>query len=281
MNILTFDLEDWFHILDFEETQYPEQWSKFENRIEKNTERILELLERKNVRATFFCLGWVAQQYPKLVQKISLKHELACHSMDHQLLHLQNREQFKVDLRKSVSILEDLTGKKVNAYRAPGFSLTRDHAYVFEELNQLGIGIDCSIFPAKRNHGGISDFPFNRPCIIAGSDFEILEFPLNTVSFLSKKIVFSGGGYFRLLPYSFIRSKMKSSDYVMTYFHPRDFDPGQPKLNNLSLRRRFMSYVGLNSSFRKLEMLLNEFEFTNIEEAAKLIDRMVLEKVKF
>ena len=93
MNILTFDLEDWFHILDFEETARPAQWSNFESRIEQNTDRILQLLEKHNLTATFFCLGWIAEKYPSLIKKVSAKHELACHSMDHQLLYLQNKEQ--------------------------------------------------------------------------------------------------------------------------------------------------------------------------------------------
>ncbi|MBK6987993.1 MAG: polysaccharide deacetylase family protein [Bacteroidetes bacterium] len=280
MNILTFDLEDWFHILDFEETARPAQWSNFESRIEQNTDRILQLLEKHNLTATFFCLGWIAEKYPSLIKKVSAKHELACHSMDHQLLYLQNKEQFKDDLKRNVSVLENLSGKKINAYRAPGFSISREHGYVFEELNRLGINIDCSVFPAARNHGGISDFPVQRPCTLAGSGFEVTEFPINTRSFLSKQIVFSGGGYFRMLPYPLIHKWMKQSDYVMTYFHPRDFDPGQPRLDNLSMKRKFMSYVGLSSSHDKLERLLSDFKFMSLGQAYESLDLKSLPKVK-
>jgi len=280
MNILTFDLEDWFHILDFEDTAQPAQWEKFESRIENNTERILLLLEKHNLTATFFCLGWIAEKYPALIRRISEKHELACHSMDHQLLYLQNKEQFKDDLKRNVSILQDLSGKKISAYRAPGFSISREHGYVFEELNKLGIKVDCSVFPARRNHGGIADFPFQSPCTLSGAGFEVTEFPINTRTFLSKPIVFSGGGYFRLLPYWLINSWMKQSDYVMTYFHPRDFDPAQPRLNNLSMKRKFMSYVGLASSHDKLERLLSDFKFMSLGQAYKSLDLKSLPKVK-
>lgn len=270
MNILTFDLEDWFHILDFGRTENPDQWDKFESRIEANTERLLKLLEAKKIRATFFCLGWIAEKYPHLIRRIAERHEIACHSMNHQLLYKQSKSDFVEDLKKSVGLLRSLSGQSVNAYRAPGFSLGKEHGYVFEELNKIGISIDCSVFPARRNHGGIPDFPFSRPCKISGDNFEVVEFPMNVIPFFGKKIVFSGGGYFRLMPYSFIKNQMEKASYVMTYFHPRDFDPGQPMLEGLPYKRRLMSYVGLNSSFRKLEQLLNDFEFVSVGEGARL-----------
>lgn len=281
MNILTFDLEDWFHILDFKDTAHPSQWGNFESRVERNSERILELLEKHNLQATFFCLGWIAEKYPQLVRRIAKNHELACHSMDHQLLFSQSREDFKADLHKCVSILEALSGKKIDAYRAPGFSISNEHSFVFEELNREGISIDCSVFPAKRNHGGIADFPYQKPCKVIGDSFEVVEFPINTVPFLTKQIVFSGGGYFRLLPYSFVKNWMTKSDYVMTYFHPRDFDPDQPKLKGLSLKRKFMSYVGLNSSLEKLDNLLTDFDFVSLKKAYSQLDINHLPIVKF
>lgn len=271
MNVLTFDLEDWFHILDFNETAKPEQWLNFESRVEVNTDRILNLLEKKNLKATFFCLGWVAQRFPELIKKISLKHEIACHSMNHQLLQLQSRAEFVNDLKEATHLLEDITGNKIISYRAPGFSLDKDHYFVFEELQKLKFEIDCSIFPAKRNHGGISDFEYQKPCRIVSNNFDLLELPLNTTKILSRKIVFSGGGYFRLLPYSFIKSQMKKTNYVMTYFHPRDFDPAQPMLKGLPFKRKLMSYSGLNSSYAKLERLLNDFDFVSVDQAKKLI----------
>ena len=276
MNVLTFDLEDWFHILDFNETAKPEQWLNFESRVEVNTDRILNLLEKKNLKATFFCLGWVAQKFPALIKKISLKHEIACHSMNHQLLQLQSRAEFVNDLKEATHLLEDITGNKIISYRAPGFSLDKDHYFVFEELQKLKFEIDCSIFPAKRNHGGISDFEYQKPCRIVGNNFDLLELPLNTTKILSRKIVFSGGGYFRLLPYSFIKSQMRKTDYVMTYFHPRDFDPAQPMLKGLPFKRKLMSYSGLNSSYAKLERLLNDFDFVSVDQAKNLITKSKL-----
>lgn len=281
MNILTFDLEDWFHILDYNETSHPSHWITFESRIENNTNRILDLLDKHNQKATFFCLGWIAQKYPQLIQKIATKHEIACHSMNHQLIPSQSKEQFIDDLKLSLSILENIIGRKVTIYRAPGFSLDKENLYVFKELSKLNITVDCSIFPAKRNHGGIERFPFKSPCRIIGEDFDILEFPINTISFFSKQIIFSGGGYFRLLPYFFIKSRMKNANYVMTYFHPRDFDPRQPMLKGLPLKRKFMSYVGLSSSFRKLDFMLRDFDFVTVGEAAASLSLEKLPVVKY
>ena len=107
---------------------------------------------------------------------------------------------------------------------------------------------------------------------MTGPGYEIVEFPINTKSFLKKQLIFSGGGYFRLLPYPLIRKWMKESDYVMTYFHPRDFDPDQPQLRNLSIKRRFMSYTGLKTSEMKLEKLLSDFQFISLEQAFETLN---------
>jgi hypothetical protein len=165
-------------------------------------------------------------------------------------------------------------------YRAPGFSFSRNHDYVLEELNRLEIKIDCSVFPVERNHGGIGDFPIQKPCLLYSNKFEIVEFPLNTALVFSKPIVFSGGGYFRFLPYPMIKNWMKQTDYVMTYFHPRDFDPGQPRLHNLPLKRRIMSYTGLDTSFVKLDKLFCDFKFVSLLKAYNSLDLALLPKVK-
>ena len=272
MNILTIDLEDWFHILDHPEVSSPSTWDQMESRIEKNTNRILELLETKNLQATWFCLGWVVKKYPSLIKKIAEKHELACHSVDHKLLYLQNSEVVKEDIRQNMQTLEDLTGKKVVAYRAPGFSFTRETKWIVNVLAELGFLYDCSVFPAIRNHGGYRGFPTSGPCRINYGGNEIKEFPMNTKLFAGRHFVFSGGGYFRLLPIELILELMKNSNYVMTYFHPRDFDADQPVLKSLPLIRKFMSYVGLKKSYSKLNRLLNEHKFIPVGEAALNID---------
>lgn len=139
-------------------------------------------------------------------------------------------------------------------------------------LIEHGIEIDCSIFPSSRAHGGYHTFIENRPCTINISGSTIREFPINVFHFLNARLIFSGGGYFRLLPYSILSQMFRTSDYVMTYFHPRDFDPAQPLIRDLSLVRKFKSYYGLHSAFHKLEKILEKFKFVDLDTANKSID---------
>ena len=278
MNILTFDIEEWFHLLECEMTADEKNWGNFECRIFENTERILDFLDLTNQRATFFCLGWIARKYPQIIRSIdSYGHQIGAHSDLHKLAYKQSKEEFINDLKVCVESIEKITGKKVNSYRAPGFSLKKENKWIFEELINLGIIYDSSIFPVKRAHGGFHEFPFQEPCIIKVSGNIIKEFPINTVSLLGRQIIFSGGGYFRLLPYNLIQYLVKNTNYMMTYFHPRDFDANQPVIENLNFLKKFKSYYGLKNSFSKFSKLIDENEFFSLEEADKNIN---WEKVK-
>ena len=273
MKILTFDLEEWFHILDNNETKTEESWNRYESRINDNTDRILEFLIKKKLSATFFVVGWVAEKYPNLLKKIdSLGFEIASHTYMHQLMYEQNSHQVNEDLKKSIQILEDNIGKKVTAFRAPGFSITEKNKWVFEVLLNNGITHDCSVFPANRAHGGMPKYGLAVPSKVSVNGNSLREFPINTISFFGRKLIFSGGGYFRITPYPIIRNWSKKSDYVMTYFHPRDFDPDQPMIKNLSITRKFKSYVGLKNCLGKLDKWVNDFDFIDLRSADKIID---------
>jgi len=273
MNILTFDIEEWFHILDHDSTKTENEWSNFEYRLESNMDKIFDLLDRKNQKATFFVLGWVAREFPDVLKKIhQMGFEIATHSDRHQLAYEQNRIQFNEDLKRSIQSIEDVIGQKVTTYRAPGFSVKKSNQWIFEDLVHNGIEIDCSIFPAERAHGGFEQFGVAEPALIEYAGKTLKEFPINTVNIAGKGIVFSGGGYFRFLPYWLIKRLMTKSEYVMTYFHPRDFDAKQPMINDLSLARKFKSYYGLEGAFSKLERLIDDFDFTDIATANESID---------
>ena len=282
MRILTFDIEDWFHILDNSETQSIADWSDFESRIDEGVERILFLLENSGIKATFFCLGWIAEKYPKVVRKISEKgFEIGSHSFAHQLIYSQSRLEFRDDLYRSICSIEDATGSKVKMFRAPGFSITEKSLWAFEELLQMDIEIDCSIFPARRAHGGIPNFDISKPSRLLINGEQMLKcFPINTVSIFGKRVVYSGGGYFRLLPYWYLDFRFLNDDYVMTYFHPRDFDAEQPLVPGLSLARRFKSYVGLGGALNKLSKLLSDHNFLSVGQAHDLIDWDTTQKIK-
>jgi polysaccharide deacetylase family protein (PEP-CTERM system associated) len=273
MHILTFDIEEWFHILDHADTRSEAEWNKFESRIHANCDRILDLLDRKKVKATFFCLGWVAEKYPEVIRKIDAAgYEIGTHSHMHQLAYEQDKKVFAADLSRSIQTLEDVIGKKVRSYRAPGFSLMQSNKWVFEALVAHGIEIDCSVFPAKRAHGGFEDFPTAQPSWVDLGGARLKEFPINLASVFGKSLVFSGGGYFRLLPLPVLKHFWSRSEYIMTYFHPRDFDAHQPMVPGLSKIRQFKSYYGLSAAMDKLEAIIDAFPMIDLLQAEREVD---------
>lgn len=281
MNILTFDVEEWFHLLDCDATRTEEQWKNYEVRIYDNVNRIFRLLDETNTKATFFIIGWIAKTYPDLVRTIAEKYQIGCHTMNHQLVWQQSKEEFKEDVESGVKLLEDITGKKVEVFRAPGFSIRESEAYAFEVLHDLGIKYDCSVFPAHHAHGGMPSFPKSTPAIIEYNGIEIKEFPVCFKTVLGKNIVFSGGGYFRLFPYSLIKHWTKQSgNYLLSYIHPRDLDSGQPVIESLPYKRKFKSYVGLKGAEAKLHRWLDDFDFVDIETANRKIDWAQAQRVK-
>jgi polysaccharide deacetylase family protein (PEP-CTERM system associated) len=270
MNILTFDIEDWFHC-DFISDN--STWSKYETRIHESTNRILQLLEFKNIKGTFFILGWIAENYPEVVKEIHKKgHEIGCHSSSHNLVHQMNPHDFFSDTEKSIKSIEDIIGLKINLYRAPGFSITQKTPWAFEILHQLGIEIDCSVFPAEHDYGGFSGFGESAPTRIQYKGIEIKEFPMNTHAIFNRNIVFSGGGFFRFFPYYFIKKWTADSEYVMSYFHPRDFDSEQPMLPQLPLMRKLKSYYGLKESFKKFDRWIDDFRPMSLLQANDIIN---------
>jgi len=278
MHILTVDVEDWFHILDHASTETEDNWRRFPSRLEEGVNRLLGIFDRYDYKATFFVLGWVARNFPDIVLEIAHHgHEIASHSDMHQLVYKQSPAEFEYDLLQSLEVISKASGKTPKAYRAPGFSITPDCRWAFDILAQNGIELDCSIFPANRAHGGFPGFPTSGPCrIITNKGLELVCFPINLKRIWGRKFVFSGGGYFRLTPEPLLRHWFKIHPYIMTYFHPRDFDPDQPIVPDLSLIRKFKAYTGLGKSFRKLDKLLSENSFINLAQAMEQINQSEL-----
>ncbi len=273
MKILTFDIEDWFHILHNYPDDILDKWSNYEVRIHNGIDRIFEVLLENNIKATFFCLGYIAKKHPEIIKKIhDYGFEIAAHSDMHKVVYTQTKKEFKNDLEICMKRIEDITGKKVISYRAPGFSLKTKNVWIFDVLNELGIEYDASIFPAIREDGGFINYKANGPSIIKYNGNAIKEFPMSTNEFLGRRFTVSGGGYFRFFPYRLIRKLVAESNYTMTYFHPRDFDPKQPMLDGLSLKRKFKSYYNLSTSYTKLRQLVYDFDFIDMQTAASQID---------
>lgn len=300
MNILSFDVEEWFHLLDFDATRTEIEWGKYEVRIYENVDRILDILNQTNTKATFFIIGWVAKTYPDIVRKIAAKYQIGTHTMNHQLVWQQTPKEFRKDVESSVKLLQDITGQPIECFRAPGFSIRESEAWAFDILVDMGIKYDCSVFPAHHAHGGMPSYGASVPSIIKHNDIEIKEFPVTTKNIMGKSLIFSGGGYFRLMPYrllykwcrqatngypghmtsTYIRDKngapftnkglvvTQDEGYLLSYIHPRDLDAGQPMLEGLPIARKFKSYVGLNGASEKLQRILNAFQFTDVQTAA-------------
>lgn len=272
MNILTFDVEEWFHLLDFDATRTEAEWGNYEVRIYENVDRLLDILERTNTKATFFIIGWVAKTYPDVVKKIAAKYQIGSHTMNHQLVWQQKPEEFRNDVESSVKLLQDITGQPIECFRAPGFSIRESESWAFDILADLGIKYDCSIFPAHHAHGGMPSYGAPVPALIKHGDIAMKEFPVTTKTVFGKKIIFSGGGYFRLMPYPIIKKWSKECDeYLLSYIHPRDLDGGQPMLEGLPLKRKFKSYVGTKGAAEKLRHYLKDFKFTDVKTASENI----------
>jgi polysaccharide deacetylase family protein (PEP-CTERM system associated) len=271
MNILTFDIEDWYNC-DFITQDF--NWDNYEVRIYEGIDRILGELENRKLKGTFFCLGWIAEKHPDVIRSIHAQgHHIGCHSYQHELSFRFDREGFKQDTDKSKKLIEDLIGEPINSFRAPGFSISEKNVWALEVLSELGFEYDCSIFPAAHDYGGFASYGKAEPAVLQLPNGMLLkEFPINIQTVFGKDIVFSGGGFFRLFPYALIKHWAKQSPYIMTYFHTRDFDPGQPMIDSLPMMRKFKSYVGLKTSFAKFQKLLNDFEFISVKEADSLVD---------
>ena len=244
-------------------------------------ERIFRILEDTNTQATFFIIGWIAKNYPDIVKDIAAKYQIGSHTMNHQLVWQQSIKEFKEDVSSSVKLLEDISGKKVEAFRAPGFSIRESEAWAFEVLHDLGIRIDCSVFPSHHAHGGMPTYSVHGPTIICTGGIEIKEFPITYKEILGKHIIFSGGGYFRFFPYWLINKwSRESNGYLLSYIHPRDMDYEQPVIEELSLLRRFKSYCGLKNAEGKLRQWLTDFQFTDLATAENMVDWDKVEKLE-
>lgn len=264
-NALTIDLEDYMHVTAFSDHITAEQWSSCESRLEHNTDKLLTILDSCGCKATFFILGWVADQYPQVLRQIAdAGHEIACHSMHHRLVYQMDASSFREDSRVAKSLLEDATGRVVCGYRAPSFSITKNSWWAFGVLCELGFTYDSSIFPVNHPNYGLveaSRFPF----IVQTSSGPLVEYPLATLQFGRRRAPFGGGAYLRLLPYSFTRWAIKhvnnkESHPVCVYLHPWELDVEQPRMQ-ASVSARLRHYLGLRGAESKLRNLLRDFDF--------------------
>ena len=278
MRILTFDIEDWY-CHDCESGD--KAWASKEVRIYEGVDRILDSLAKRDQKATFFVLGWLAENHPQAIRKIAdAGHQIGCHTYQHELLTRFDKRQMYDDVSRAKAEIENVIGTQIDAFRAPAFSITEKNLYAFDVLAELGFKYDCSLFPAERDYGGMPSYGIGEPRQINHEGYIFKEFPINPADVAGRKVVFSGGGYFRLFPYWFIKRLTEQQNYTMTYFHPSDFDPGQPDMKHLPILRRWKNRVGLKGAFSKYEKYLSDFDFVNLEQADKMIDWDSLDDIK-
>jgi polysaccharide deacetylase family protein (PEP-CTERM system associated) len=264
INALSFDIEDYFQVSNFESFVRFEDWRGYESRVERNTDKILQVLADHDSQATFFVLGWVAEQFPGLVERIALAgHELATHGYRHQLVYRLTPEEFRRDLRLSIDLIEQSGGQKVLGYRAPSFSITAENPWALDILHEEGLKYDSSIYPIRHPRYGMRESPLDPYEIRPG----LLEFPLATSRWAGMRVPVAGGGYFRIFPYFFIRWGLRRINRegrpFVFYLHPWEFDPDQPRLK-ASLQARFRHYRDLDRTEPRLRALMGEFEFTTV-----------------
>lgn len=271
VNALTFDIEDYYHVQAFAHVIRPTDWPRYPMRVEKNTYRLLEMLAARKIRATFFVLGWVAERCAALVAEI-LKggHEIGCHGYAHQMIGRGRREDFRDDILRAKSILEDQLGIAVKSYRAPSYSITSSTLWALEILAESGFECDSSIFPIVHDQYGIAGAPrFPYYTSLSGGR-RIAEFPPSTLRLRGVNIPVAGGGYFRLFPYAATswairRINEKEAQPAMVYLHPWEVDPEQPRIA-AGWRSRFRHYQNLRSTEAKLTRLLDDFSWAPMSE---------------
>lgn len=273
-NALSIDVEDWFCVHNLSRVIRKDQWDSCEQRVGQSLLKVLNILDEKKVKATFFILGWVAQRYPEIVREIDLRgHEIATHGFSHTLLTQLSPDQFDKELKMSIEIIRRDTSQDILGHRAPSFSITEKTSWAFEILKKNGIKYDSSVFPV----GFHPDY--GMTCDQLGPhkiSEQLWEFPLSVVKVLGKRIPVCGGAYFRIFPYFLISSGIKKINRegrpVVFYLHPWELDPNQPKVK-LPLFKRFRHYCNLDKTEERLKMLLGEFEFTTISEVLNLWEK--------
>ena len=283
MNILTFDIEEWYleKILHGGREEMYSQYNQY-------LDLILDNLDERGFKATFFCVGGMATEFPEVVKRIYDRgHEIGCHSFKHVWLNKMTEKEAFEDTRTAIDALEQCIGKKVISYRAPAFSIGNKNKWAMGVLMECGIKRDASIFPAERDFGGFAQYTERVPALVYSDKAVIKEFPISITKLMGHEIAYSGGGYFRFLPINYVRKEMGCREYNMTYFHIADLVPVMVNLKSReeyedyfkepgTLKNRYMRYFktnfGKKNAFNKFLKLIETEFFVNLEQADKMID---------
>ena len=260
---LSIDVEDWFHTENLKGAIAREAWESCELRVVRNTTRMLEILDMRKARATFFVLGWVAEKCPQLVRAIAtLGHEVASHGYGHDLIYSLRPSEFRADVLRSKRYLEDLTGKPVRGYRAPSFSITE---WAVSILQEVGFEYDSSVVPtvAHDRYGRLNGMEAGKPIVLLGDGF--YEVCISCIRLGKRGLPWGGGGYFRLVPYALwsqgVRAILRSGMPYVFYIHPWEIDPDQPRVSGVKATYGFRQRVNLHRCEERFASLVGAFEW--------------------
>lgn len=264
---MSVDVEDWFQVENLKPVIPRASWDARERRVERNTMRILDLLDEQQVKGTFFILGWVAERHPGLIRRIAEGgHEMACHGYGHDLLYTLTEAEFRADIDRCKKLLEDVTGAPVLGYRAPSFSITD---WAIPILQEMGFQYDSSVFPtvAHDRYGRLTGVDAGRPILELRPDF--YEVCISCLPVGNRGLPWGGGGYFRMIPYlpwqAGVRRILGTGSPYVFYIHPWEVDPGQPRVDGLGRLSRFRHYVNLDRCEDRFRSLVTAFQWTTIK----------------
>jgi polysaccharide deacetylase family protein (PEP-CTERM system associated) len=267
-SVISVDVEDYYHVEAFADIVSREQWDSYPSRVEANTLRVLDLFDQCGVKGTFFILGWVAERHPKLVREIVARgHEPACHSYWHRLIYKLTPEEFHDDTKRAKDAIEQAAGEAAHGYRAPSFSVTTRSAWALDVLADLGFRYDSSVFPVNHDVYGIPDAP-RGPFSVDTPSGRMVEFPMATFRLKSggPNLPVAGGGYLRMFPYWYtrmgVRRAWREGLPVISYIHPWELDPEQPRMN-ARLKSRLRHYTNLAKTEGRLRKLLGMGDFSS------------------
>ncbi len=263
---MTVDLEDWFVVENLKENIDYTEWKSLPSRVEKNTARLLELFDYYGVRATFFVLGWVADRFPKLIYMIaSYGHEIGCHSYLHNRVDKMRRDEFEKDTRRAVKAIADASGVYPAGYRAPSWSINSNIDWAFEVLADLNFMYDSSLYPIKHDIYGDPEAPREIFNMELKNGKTLYEIPASTINLFGKNFPVGGGGYLRHSPLWFTSKMIRRLNRVnrpaVLYIHPWELDDEPPMLDGLSAFQKFRQYGSIINTPRKMELLLQKFDF--------------------
>jgi polysaccharide deacetylase family protein (PEP-CTERM system associated) len=268
VNALTIDVEDYFQVSAFAPYIARSEWATRECRVERNVDRILDLLDAHGHKATFFTLGWIAERYPALVRRIVGRgHELASHGYGHERASDLAESAFFDDIDRARKLLQDIGGVPVEGYRAPSFSIGTANLWAFDSLARAGYRYSSSVYPVKHDHYGMPDAPRFAHRVSAG----LLEVPPTTLRLAGRNLPSSGGGWFRLLPYAASRWMLQrvndgEGQAAIFYFHPWEIDAEQPHVAGIDAKTRFRHYVNIPRMPARLDRLLGDFAWGRMDE---------------